>query len=594
MLSTEMRKASLTEYTITHYQSFLSSLSRSTQKMCSFPLHILCLNLYFRYITFQQYKLLFSLKYDQYIHVTLNRLIKKGYLETLDNVPGFYVYTITPAGIKYICDKLPPLFDTYSPLPDDQTYHFTCEEVLEYLQKRINIKPPAYWHHFFGIRDFYFTFLSNPLTCTEFFFLQECVVENGRPLSIYQQSLNSGKRIGLGTTLRSDGMLMSRCPAYPELDIPLFLEFDSGSQRSQVLVSKITNYVANCHQFFREYESNQGLKVHMPPSIVFCMSAKYAEKKKPEPPKKYNKPKVLKGLLRAQDIFDVVSALDNPPDMARDAATLNACIALLESVEERLSASLTEDLLPLLVRYRNDNPADSSKPLHYIIQNIKRQQQDSTNRYTQNMTLYFQEYYSRRKNLMWNKVIESADKDVANSFLQGLSVFSVSHELLQEQLPYLAPELYWYSSSLSTFLSDFGSYQNDLKITYEHIGRANQKYILRNHYIVKDTDSTYDFYIENISDDLGGYYRIMNLLSFPYQDSLGTKCKIICITTDGFLSEHINDILHSTLYASIAKTQTSNWDKNNSELLFTTPSDFESGRYFLLYPDGTRHYKTRK
>ena len=594
MLSTEMRKASLTEYSITHYQRFLSSLSRNAKKKCSFPDHILCLNLYFRYITFRQYKLLFPLKYEKYINVSLNRLSKKGYLETLDNISNFHVYAITPAGIKYICEKLPLLLNIHYPLPEEPEYHFSVEEVLEYMKKRINIKAPAYWYHFFGIRDFYYTFLSNPLTYPEFLFLQECVIENGRPLSIYQQSLNIGKSLGTGIALRSDGMLMSRCPAYPNLDIPLFLEFDSGSQRSSVLLNKVANYVNNCRQFFQEYKKNPGLKVHMPPSIVFCMSSKYAEKKKPEPLKKYGKQKYQKCLKRAQDIYEVVSSLDVPPDIVKNSGpTLDACISLLESIEDRLSNNLTEDLIPLLLRYRNENPLDGSRPLQYIIQNLERRQIDLSNRYTQSMILYFQDYYAKRKSLLWNRVLQLEDENIKESLLLGLSVFTVSHELLQEQLPFLIPELYWYSSSLSTFLSDFGCYHGVPTITYEHLGTVNKNYILRNHYIVTDSDGSYEFFIENISDDLGGYFRIMNLLSLPGNGGLNEKCKVICIISDDFLNKHKDEITNSVLYISLMSSQTSSWRKENSELLFCTPSDFESGRYFILLSDGSRNYKTR-
>lgn len=590
----EQKKASLAEYTITHYQRFLATLNRNNSKHLGLPDHLLCLNLYFKYITFRQYQLLFPLKEKNCIQVTLNRMIKKGGLSHMDDIPTYHAYSITEAGVNDIIERLPRLFERCYPLPDDTTYHFTTTEVLSFLKNRISSSSPVYWHHFFGIRDFYFTFLSSPLTCSDFLFLQESVMESGRPLSIYQQFLTGSRTIGHERTLRSDGLLLSQCPAYPYLDVPLHLEFDSGSQRSSVLVSKVQNYVANSSAFFRNYENSPGLKVHMPPSVIFCLSSKYAEKKQPVPVKKLNKRKYISSLLRAAEIFDAISALPEPPEVVERVDTsLNTCIALFEHLASGLSGSTAADILPALIRYQIEYPSDATKPIRSILRSLDRCKSDLSADYEQRMNEYYLDYYRNRKNLLWRRVMELDDTTFLPSLLSGLSIFTVSYELLPEALPYLVPELYWYSSSLITFLSDFGCYTDTFSLSYEHIGKLNGQYLLRNHYIANDSDGIYHFYYENISDDLGGYLRIKNMLALSNGHCHVARSKVVCITSESFLNEHWKEITDSNYYRNNSIEHSSKWVKECFEILFCTPVDFESGRFFLLLPNGNRCYKIR-
>ena len=588
----DKRKASLAEFSVMHYQRFLAALSHNGGRGCCFPDRLLCLNYYFRHITLRQYRLLFPWKDRASLNVTLNRMVRSGVLEKDQDIPEFRSYAITKAGAAHITGRLPSLFHAYYPLPDDGEYHFTLDMVLGYLNARLKMRAPSYWYHFFGIRDFYFTFLSSQFTCPDFLFLQECWGEGGRPLSVYEQALNAGTKLGGREMLRPDGLLMSRCPAYRDLDIPLSLEFDSGSQKSSVLAGKVWNYVKSSLSFFREYEKNEGLKVHMPPSVVFSVASKYACRKRPEPVRRLGRRKYRGCLLRAAEIYDVVSALDCPPGIVcSSGATLSSCIALFESIEGRILGTPAQELLQELLRYRKECPQDASKSLHSILQGLDREKDGLSHDYESSMRLYYSGYYRRRRDLLWQSVAALPQDGLASALLAGLSIFTVSHELLPDCLPYLAPELYWYSSSLKTFLSDFGCYGGRLTLSYGHTGRTADGHLFRNHYAATDADGTYHFFFENISDDLGGNRRVMHFLSCPFSIEEGTK--IVCIASDDFLSERWPEIVRSPFCMGSPAPLKTSWDKNAGELLFCTPADFEAGRFFFLLPDGRRCYKTR-
>ena len=584
------RKATLAEYAITQYQNFLITLYHTSNIPCSFPNQLLCFHFYFKYITWNEYHFLFPYKGEDCLRVTLNRMVKKGLLEQTDDIKPFHAYAITTLGSTVIQKKLPSLLQALCSLPKEKEFSFTINDILSFFKARLIKFQPSYLYHFFGIRDFYFTFLSTSLKHSNFLFLQECWIENGYPLSIYQQTLYiRATRTMKNQLIRSDGLLLYHCKTYPELDIPLYLEFDTGSQRSSILVSKVQHYLENSHYFFQECCKNANFQVHMPPSILFCMSSKYCNKKSPKPIRTLSKRNYRPTFLRIIELWDILHALEYPV-LQEASPTLLSCITLFQSIHNRLLGSPSQEFLSILLKYQEEYPEDLTCTLLSIVENLEQEKETLTKTYDKQLKNYYLDSYYQRKNLLWNNLQNTIISELSTALLKGSSIFTIPYELLSEYLPVLIPELYEYSSSFIQYLADFNCYHGTISLSYEHLGTLYH-YTLRNHYIVKDNTSSYHFFFENISEDFGGYLRIQTLLSLSSIHDVKEHYKIVCIVSEEFLVKYLKELVTSPLYQLLCPLFSIQWNPFSFELLFCTSADFKAGRFFLLQPNGKRIYK---
>ncbi len=368
-----IKRAELAEYSILHYELFMHKVLINNTHNVPLKTRILIYCYFHRSGSIKQFLTLFddNGEHTSAVNMALSRLKSEGYLANFNSEESIETgYRITINGIRFMQDKLPSLYRTIYPSLDEIQY--TVEDIIGFIGERHELPLPSYYSHYFGIRDFNVCLLTHPFVSTEYSYITEIGVEEGKPFSLYTQFLNGFYR--KKTEIRADGCLTYRLSSYPAIKATMFVEQDTGTQRGIILREKVSNYLSSLYSVIDSIDLD-----NFPPSLLFCFKGLNNRRKKPKPVKGAYSKKAIIDLTTAICICNTMNCLGAylPQELCSSATTLDQCITYLEALSKL--SNFTPDLNQLLsnmLLLRNEEKGEL--PLAIIRNNLLSQKEQAS------------------------------------------------------------------------------------------------------------------------------------------------------------------------------------------------------------------------
>lgn len=489
------------------------------------------------------------------------------------------IYVMTAAGVKY-CQEL--IRDIFPKLLPDETfkkdeYTFSLDMVLTYLGDRCNEKNVTYLNHYLATRDIESYLLSSPNSSLEYSFDTEVGIDtNGNTVSIFTRTL-----LGCGNNvspIRSDGYL-----AYP-LDgkdkkylLKFFIELDTGSQRSSLVVDKVRNYLSR-------YLSSTNFSPLS--SLLFSLQTSVKEER--------NKIKEAAGGYGSRDFYYSL-ALECTFDMLKtqlpDSVQFNTvgdAVNMLKGLER--DGKITPSLSLLLKYFSTAAIANKNIPLSTIKTHYYTWRDEVAEKRLNVKNEIHGRKYLNRRNLIHSNIDEVAGLN--EYLLKGFSIYTLSNHDLESTLPYLLPEMFQFKMKLRRMCLGLNLINMSDQLYYEPLYLVKgSEFVLRNSYTGNDKD--FHIIIENISDDLGGLNRIKHLLSLEIVPTSLLTSKIICLIDNTSMEEIKGIYLGSKIGEVLSTSCGSSCVRGKFEIMFATYETIRSsGSLFTFSSNGEIVYKT--
>lgn len=429
--------------------------------------------------------------------VTLFYLSKKGVSE----IKRFYLEKFKCAIIEH-----PRVKELFHAVRGD--YEIEPAECVEYLSEQY-LKFNFYkkqFSHFIGERELPLAFLSNVGYSSPYLFscFHEVVFDSyGEPVSVYER-LYKGMMFHKGE-VRSDTAICFYAGGNDRNTINLYIEHDTGSQRTAVLREKIVQYMTYVFQPLLKKTPS------LIPFLVFSISDKVSEDggiKLPRMDFRTRERYLARGISFAASVY-----LGMHEEMY--GVTLYELRDFVSSIP--LSKKDHEDFLPFLDACINEVGGDKNAIdiVDKLYESSKHLEGDKIAAYRQK----YERYYYNRRELLYGS-IESVP-GIKELFLEGVSICSVSNRQSATVRTFL-PECCGMSAVISrTFSTAASQVQIKSLRALSRFPLEGKEITLRNVYILSDGRT---IAVENIGDDYGAYHRVKYLLETDQ-----APCEILCI-----------------------------------------------------------------
>jgi hypothetical protein len=583
----EIYKADLAEYSYLIYEKFLHKVFLDSNIDVPERHQILLYCFLHRGISYSQLTTLFgnSIQKKKSTTMVIKRLRDNDYLISLKNLKTLNnnygdssenTYLITAAGVNYCSQLLLNLFPEFMPMENLTTseHKFTLKEILDYLSIRCMSNIPAYWNHYLAARDVNTFLLSSSFSNIDYSYETEVgISESGIPATLYSRALlGVGK---LNYPVRCDAML-----TYPlskeNCSMRFFLEQDTGKQRSALLIDKVNNYISY-------YLGTNSFSPTT--SLLFCLNTKVDEDKREFAAVKggYGTKEYYYSFA-LECAFDLLS-INLPGGLS--CQTVGEAIAYLREMErdERLSPSLNQ----LLTYFSGAAAINETMSLTML----KKQYYNNRNEITEKRAvilagLHLQKYMSRRSLLH-----RSLDPIIGleDYFLKGFSIYTVPNYDFDGTFPYLLPEMFQFRNKLKRMFVSLNMIDSKTIPNYEPFYTiVENEIVMRNSYYFQEENL--HIIIENITDDLGGLYRVRKLLNQVSLPSSLISSKLLCLC-DNLTLDAVKEIYLDTIMGKKLSLRCgSSCKKDDFEVLFATYDTIRSsGSLFTFSSDGSIVYK---
>lgn len=212
-------------------------------------------------------------------------------------------------------------------------------------------------------------------------------------------------------------------------------------------------------------------------------------------------------------------------DKDRRLMTIDDLLSLIEKVNkgDQRSKSLYK-----LVAYIKKRPTYFSKITYAglldddYLYDLKKAKSEENEK----MRVLQNKHFVQRRSLLHQAVKEISDLNKA--FLLGFSLYSVSSSDFSSTFYTLHPEI---GGQIDSIMSELKSHKiigaNEIPEYQPYFVFDNNASILRSSYYF--SDSKLHMVVENITNDLGGYYRILNLLEYDKIPDRLLNTKVLCI-----------------------------------------------------------------
>lgn len=581
MSNNAVYKASLAEYSYRIYESFLHKVFMDSSLGVPERHQILYYCFLHSGVSSSQLAIMFGSSPARRKATTMivKRLREKNFmmclknLKTRSNKNGDSLentYIITAAGINHCCQLLKASFFLYLPesTMSDGDYTYPLDDVLNYLSDRCLSRLPAYWNHYLAVRDINVYLMSSSFTVNNFMFETEVgLLDNGEPATLYYRAL---EKISRSYKVKCDGLL-----TYPISEdhspFRFFIELDTGTQRSSILADKTMNYM-DC---FLTSDSFTPFS-----SLLFCLYTKVTEIPKDGKP-------VEKGYgnmhyYKFEALSCMIDLLNLYMPNTFSCRTIGDALALLRNKE----GELTEPLKKLL-KYFTDNTVNLAVPISMM----KEQYYITVNRNTQMRNEMKNEInldmYQRRRALL-HKAVKTVH-NIGTYLLKGFSIYSTPCYDIDGTFPFLLPEMFQFGNKLKRILLSLQLATMSDKPSYSPFYEVEGKdYVLRNAYTINN----HHFVVENITDDIGGLFRIQSLLyKFQIPSSLSST-KVICLIDD-YSVETTGKLYLNSPMGKLLSSRYGSRIEDGFEVLFATYDTIRTfGNLFTYTGEGTIVYKT--
>lgn len=583
----EKFRASLSEYSYLVYEKFLHKVFMDIDFDVPQRQQIMLYCFLHKSISTQQLSVLYGgsrLKVKS-TYMIVKRLRDSDYLIKYDEIKDTGktnttepIYVITAAGVKFCKELILSLFPQMMPeeMFSYSDYSFTLEEIIEYLSNRSNTDIPVYIDHYLGTRNVNTYLLSHPFCEQTFRYETEVgIAESGTTVSLFTRSL-----LGINNTyqIRCDALLKYYLPEMDDY-VRFFIELDTGTQRSAILKEKIQGYVDN-YLDTNSFSPND--------SLLFCLQTKVNES--------HRELKKLKSNVGSKDYYYLMmlefgcNMMSSVLPEEQGLKTVGEAIQYLDRLNNYGRLGSTDKSV---YNYFKDTAAiDMSTPLSELKNNFgaSRDRLNNKRKHVLNK-LHMHSYYTRR-NLLHR--CANSISELSYYFLKGFSLYSAPDYNLDSTVPYLLPEMFDFRSKLTNLFASFNLVSKTSPLSYRllyRIGKENKDgFVLKNsYYFMKER---LHVIVENISDDLGGLYRINHLLNQPSIPSSLISSKIICLVDDTSKDKIKNMYVSSPLGKYLMKNDGSRTNQSKFEILFITYESVKTyGSFFTYDLDGNVVYK---
>ena len=546
-------------------------------------LRIMSLCLFYQTITVRQILELriSSFPKEESENIYMRRLVDKKLFSSdrvqLENLKEIAIYTLTIQGAAYYVGELKKLL-----LIDPDFFpEAITEECLDYLYyryihmaKRKNIK------HFTELYNTNIYLLANPHIKEYYFELETLVTNLGTvmPLADKLKYVNSSYKSN--SKLKSDAYF-----AYESLEnkFNVYVEQDMSTQRTNILYSKMLRY--NEHVFCNA----TGAEVH---TLLFSL---------------YTPLKQLSSATRrarGAELELVSKSNLNYVRLAISSASLYSqynshddSIPLEDYELERIYKILVDTIeqikdSPLLMEYRKFYMNACEYILEYVetlpgatlrdlIEGTRDEISSSAQRLKEDENKRLVNAFANRRQLILTAAL--SDHVLDEQLKRGNSICTSSSRLLSYTVPNILVGLGGIENRVYTLMSYCGYLKNMAdSYTYAPFTFTYNKdgYVLRNHF----TFGEKHFYVENISDDIGGYVRVkeyMNTLQFSAEPGV-----LLClISSDEKAYELSTSLWKDSLYAATVVTKVPITKEVPLEVLYITYENFEIGRDAYVFDE---------
>lgn len=509
------------------------------------------------------------------IEMVLQRMSKQKLIKKFKLSNDETGYCITFAGISKCKEKIKQL---NSKVMEGTIYenNNTLDNIINYLaEKCINTKP-VYWQHYLAIRDIYTYMLSDSFHFSALQFDPEVAIDSkGTIASLYTKSLYG---IDLNCELRCDAMIKFKYDISENDNFFNYLiELDTGSQKSSILVDKIKKYIMN-------YVDTNAYTLDT--SLIFSIDTNVTNDIK----KSYKKNLSIKDYQYAfafrcvHDMYYNICIKDNMKFL-----TINDMLSIIKVINKNVKhPSESLEKLCGYVESKSDffNPKWCVMGLNDTYNaDLKKDVMQKNN----TIKSLHSRRYNMRKLLLYRSVKDIPGLNAA--FLRGFSLYTVDNYNLDNTLRYLRPNNGNVGYAIIKKLIDNKILYNN-KPTYKSFIKMDTDYkVLRNFYYFDKINLA--IIIENISDDLGGYFRIINLLENDSIPTILLNTKVLCMCDENNIDEIKTKYLN-TKYGKILSAKCFDYITDGFEVLFICYKDiFSGGDIFSFSADGKIVYKTK-
>lgn len=429
----------------------------------------------------------------------MNRLARKGYFKTTRaDSPGFSaaLYTITAAGVKLCINKLEKMLESDKRAGIDYGIDNKC---LEYLANRVKGHGSvSNIGHFTGIRSVNaaaIDILNNPRFTYD---IEVGTDSSGREYS-YEARLDTDIA-HKGSSLFSDAVLKLPVDYYKN-PLRYYIEQDMNSQRAAVIKNKVKQYI---EYVYLNHQNNPFAY-----NVVFSIFTRQAVTKNQSTSSApysiaadtYNKLISLAAYSISQrnqknDIYDV--SLNEIYDFI---------VECLEKTNEysEFYFHVADYIQNILQEYPDINYQSF---IEYVRKKGKKNADEiAQTRLDAHRTLYNSRRASIQKNVL------KASPLVDKAFLNGFSIYTTHVSQHKHILPFIMPLPETAAGDILrktlVLYGDIPDYNTAFKYSLVSDTKDSMGFVLKNSYSFENGTTVY---VENISDDIGGYKRVEKYL----------------------------------------------------------------------------------
>lgn len=575
------KKAYLAQLSYNFYEDLLKKVFLDRSVDLNSRVKILLYCFFHKAISYKQTCVIFVDSYDseKSLRTTFYRLVKNGLMKKVTYGKGDgYGHYITSKGIEICSVQVKEFHKQY--MKNEKlsiyNYEFTIDEIVNYLRNRCSSCQPKYWRHFLATRDIFAYLLSGKSFSNDFYYETEVAIDpSGTPVSLYTRSLLG---LDLKYQIRSDGML-----TYKTVEVfggsqilKFFIEVDNGSQSSSVISDKVRKYLGNLVESI-------GFKENA--SLMFCINTEVASDKDigKDIPIKSSTSDYYYGRLLVV-VYDLLQSFGV---LFRSEATIDDVISVIEDCN---IDGVSEAMNQVIEYFRYKTSFYKEDILVSDLYDLYKERIEKRQLYIniEKERRHHKKYLVRRA-LIYSSINEI--QGLHDAFLKGFSLYTVSNYNLDKTLPYVNIEFTYKKIDLLKIIAKYGLFLYSDGFDYK-ICLKKENILLRNFYYSKENDK--GIAIENISDDLGGFYRVKNLLESdeipPY---ILNNVILVCICDSSSIDDLKEQYLN-TKQGRLLSESCTDYIKYKFEVLFITYEKiFAESKFFTFSQTGNIVYKDK-
>lgn len=528
-------------------------------------------------LSMRQIYMMFCDYYSEHnaIVMVLHRLSQKRLIKKI-SFNGTFGYQITISGINE-CKRLIQKLFAY-PLGEivfrHENHDFALIEIIEYLSTRCHNTQPTYWQHYLAERDILAYLLRNECSDNYFEYETEVAISHGGVIEpLYNKMLLGVK---MKYAIRSDGMLKyhtKRDYGY----LKFLIEVDTGSQKSSLLSEKVQKYIIH-------YVNS---KFYTPDTtLIFSINTDSSNDVRK---------RVITNKISVDDYHHalLLNCLGGLAGAMGYSITNHSTVGeLVSSIEKLLENDESEqELEPLedVIEYIRNKPDffDVNSQVNTLMKQYMDEYEEGHNKKKLINTSLHQKRYLLRRSLLKRAIIDIPT--VKEALLKGFSIYSVANYNLEKTFAFLHPEVMNLYNYIRQILSRSNLICTDEKPEYKlHKQVISDTVFLRNYYYFPD--SKVSIIVENISDDIGGDYRIFSLLEEDTIPSMLQDTKLICLCDDHSIEKIKEKYLKTKLGKALA-IHCNGCINSGFDMLFATYTDIRNGECFFSFSSDARMIK---